>query len=181
MIFMLAYMFLFFGIFLAGMSGLMPANIFIGIPMFLRLMLFIVGFIISLVGLIILQGRAVKTGATHLLEFGRPGKIIWFYVYKDGSIKITPSVREIEGHLYSQELDALIHELKSYKLFDHSIRFVPEGTGHAVDLGMCLYASFLKTKYGFAGLREARQSFFNRFGMMKTKSYETEEMMYKDG
>lgn len=180
MIFMLAYVFLFFGIVLAGMSGLMPIEIIIGVPMFLRTMLFFVGFIISLVGLIILHGRAVKTGAVHLLEFGRPGKIIWFYVYKDGSIKITPSVREIEGHLYSRELDALIHELKSYKLFDHSVRFVPEGTGHAVDLGMCLYATFLKTKYGFAGLKEARHSFLNKIGVKTMKPYETQEL-YEDG
>lgn len=175
MIFMLAYMFLFFGIFLAGMSGLLPVNVYVGVPAFLRVMLFFVGIIISLVGMIILHGRAMKTGAVHLLEFGRPGKIIWFYVYKDGSIKITPSVREIEGHLYSKELDALIHELKSYKLFDHSIRFVPEGTGHAVDLGMCLYATFLKTRYGFAGLKEARQSFLNKFGIQTSKQYEVDE------
>jgi hypothetical protein len=169
MIFAMAYMFIFFGLFLAGMAGLLPADVFIMVPSFMRMILFFVGFVIALIGVILVQGRALKTGAIHLLEYGRPNKIIWFYVYKDGSIKITPSMREVEGQLYSPELDAQIHELKSYRLFDHSVRFVPEGTGHAIDLGMCLYATFLKNRWGFANLRQARKSFFNKFGVKSTK------------
>ena len=153
MIFALVYMFLFFGVFLAGFVGLLPAGMQGVIPDFFRMILFFMGIMIAFIGVIILQGRASKTGAVHLLDFGRPGKIIWFYAYRDGTIKITPSMREVEGQLYCKELDAQIHDLKSYRLFDHSIRFVPEGIGHAADLDMCLYAGLLKTKFGFSNLR----------------------------
>ena len=156
MIFQFFYMLVFFGFFMGGIIGLLPLTEQIGIPDYFRYVMFGVGFCLVMVGSSLVHGRAKKTGAEHLLEFGRPGDIIWFYVYKDGTIKITPSMREVEGQLYSKELDAQIQEMKSYRLFDHSIRFVPEGTGHAVDLGMCLYAAFLKTRNGFSNIREAR-------------------------
>jgi len=126
----------------------------------IRMMFFFVGVMISIVGLMMLHGRAYKTGAIHLLNFGKPGTIIWFYVYRDGSIKITPAMREVEGTLYSPELDAQIQDFKSYRLFDHSVRFVPEGIGHAVDLDMVLYSMMLKNKYGYQNIREARESAF---------------------
>lgn len=134
-------------------GGFLPDSI----PMMLKYLLFMMGFIISLLGIIILQGRAVKTGADHLLEFGRPDKIIWIYAYRDGTLKITPAMREIGGQLYSPELDAQIQDFKSYRIFDHSIRIVPEGIGHAVNLDYVLYATLLKTKYGFNNITEARQ------------------------
>ena len=169
MIFALVYMFLFFGIFLAGLAGLMPMEYQAIIPSYFRMILFFIGMIISFIGIVILQGRASKTGAVHLLEFGRPGKIIWFYAFRDSTLKITPAMREVEGQLYSKELDAQIHDLKSYRLFDHSVRFVPEGVGHAADLDMCLYAGLLKTKYGFSNLRQAREAGFRLLGYPKTK------------
>ena len=175
MIFMLVYMFLFFGIFLAGFAGLMPIEIQVMIPPFFRVILFFMGFMIAFIGIFILQGRASKTGAGHLLEFGRPGSIIWIYAHRDGTLKITPSIREVEGQLYCKELDAQIHDLKSYRLFDHSIRFVPEGVGHSVDLDMCLYAGLLKIKYGFSNLREARTAGFRLFGHPKTKPITSHE------
>jgi len=156
MIFLLGFMLLFFGLFLAGLPGLLPYAEQWIIPDMFRIFFFIIGLILSFFGMMIIHGRAMKTGAIHLLEFGRPNKILWFYVHKDGTITITPAMREVEGQLYSPELDAQIHEMKSYRLFDHSVRIVPEGMGHAVDLGMCLYAKFLKTRYGFENLREAR-------------------------
>jgi len=169
MIFILSTMVIIFGAIMSGMSGILPITSLVGVPYFLRILLFMIGLILILVGLMMIYGRAVKTGAVHLLDWGRPNRIIWFYVYKDGSIKITPAVRDVEGQLYSPELDAQIHEMKSYRLFDHSVRFVPEGTGHAIDLGLCLYAAFLKTKHGFSNLRQARKSFFNKFGIRTTK------------
>lgn len=154
MIFFLVYIFLFFGIMLVGMGSFLPPDM----PIMLNYLLFIMGIMIVFVGMIILQTRASKTGAIHLLEFGRPNTIIWFYVHRDGTVKITSAMREIEGQLYSKELDAQIHDLKSYRLFDHSIRFVPEGIGHAADLDMCLYATLLKTKFGLNNIREARRA-----------------------
>jgi len=146
-------MFLFFGMILLMMGGFLPPDI----PVMLKYLLFMMGFIISLLGIIILQGRAVKTGACHLLEFGRPDKIIWIYAYRDDTLKITPAMREIGGQIYSPELDAQIQDFKSYRLFDHSIRIVPEGIAHAVDLDFILYATLLKTKYGFNNITEARK------------------------
>lgn len=153
MIFFLVYMFLFFGMSLLMVGGFLPPNI----PVMLKYIIFMMGFTVSLIGIIILQGRAVKTGACHLIEFGRPDKIIWIYSYRDGTLKITPSMREIGGQLYAPELDAQIQDFKSYRLFDHSIRFVPEGIGHAVNLDFILYATLLKTKYGFNNITEARK------------------------
>jgi len=160
MIFMLAYMFIFFGVVMGGIIGLMPLQEQLMIPDFLRYIFFFLGFILAFVGLSLVHSRASKTGAVHILEFGRPGKLLWFYAYRDGTIKITPSIRDVEGQLYNAELDAQIHDYKSYKLFDHSVRFVPEGIGHSVDLDYCLYTGLLKTKYGFASLREAREKGF---------------------
>ena len=153
MIFFLVYIFLFFGIMLVGMGSFLPPEM----PIMLNYLLFLMGIMIIFVGMVILQSRASKTGAIHLLEFGRPNTIIWFYVHRDGTVKITPAIREIEGQLYSKELDAQIHDLKSYRLFDHSIRFVPEGIGHSESLDICLYTTLLKNKYGFTNLRESRK------------------------
>lgn len=175
MIFMFQYIFIFFGLVLAGLIGLLPFQEQFAIPDFLRYIMFGVGFVLCLVGIVLVQGRAKKTGAEHLLEFGRPNRIIWFYVYKDGTIKITPSMREVEGQLYSKELDAQILDFKSYRLFDHSIRIVPEGTGHAVDLGKCLYAMFLRNKHGFINIREAREKGFKNLFKAKPKPIITQE------
>ena len=175
MIFMLLYMLTFFGIFLAGFMGLMPINIQASVPYFLRIIFFFVGIIISVLGITMVHGRAKKTGAEHLLEFGRPDNILWFYVYRDGTVKITPSMREVEGQLYCNELDAQVNDLKSYRLFDHSIRFIPEGIGHAVDLDMVLYTTLLRNRYGFTNIREVRDSGFKLFGYPKDKEIKGQE------
>jgi len=165
MLFVFHYMLIFFGLFMSGIVGLMPLQEQFAIPGWLRFGMFGVGFVLAIVGITMVHGRAIKTGAIHLLEWGKPGKLIWFYVHKDGTIKITPAMRAVEGHLYSRELDAQIMDLKSYRLFDHSVRFVPEGTGHSVDLGMCLYVAYLKNKWGLTNIREARQKGF--MGLLK--------------
>lgn len=170
MIFLLVYMFFMGGLMLFAMSMFLPPDI----PAMGKYMLFMMGSIIAFIGIFILQGRAVKTGAGHLLEFGRPNNIIWFYVHRDGTIKITPAIREIEGQLYSRELDAQIQDLKSYRLFDHSVRIVPEGIGHAADLDMCLYVTLLKSKYGFNNIREARKG-IKVFGFPKTQPVQSKE------
>jgi hypothetical protein len=157
MFFFLAYLTMFFGIFMAGISGLFPASVQNVIPDMYRSFFFIMGLIVAMIGLVLLNIRAIKVGANHLIAPGRPDSILWLYVFRDGTIKIVPSLRVVEGQLYSPELDAQIHEMKSYRIFDHSIRFVPEGVGHAIDLDMCLYAYVLKTKWGFSNLLQARK------------------------
>jgi hypothetical protein len=157
MMFVLSYMLVMTGLFLAGFMGLMPLNIQLMVPTILRIALFAVGMVLAFFGVFLPHSRAKKTGAEHLIDPGRPGTIIWFYVHRDGTVRITPAIREVENALYAPELDALVHEMKSYRLFDHSVRFVPEGIGHAVDLDMCLYVTLLKNKYGYQNLREARK------------------------
>jgi len=157
MIFMMSFMLVILGLVMSGISAMLPIQTLSAVPYMFRIILFMVGVIMACMGFILLWGRAKKTGADHLLEPGRPSRILWFYVYRDGTIKITPAMREVEGQLYSPEMDAQIQDMKSYRLFDHPVRFVPEGVGHAVDLGKCLYAQFLKTKYGFESIREARE------------------------
>lgn len=158
MIFFLAMMLMLFGITLAGICGVLPIMMVAQIPLFLRILLFFVGIVMGVVGYMILYGRANKTGAKHLIEPAKRGEHLWFYAYRDGSILITPGIRKVESQLYSPELDAQIQEFKSYRIFDHSVRFVPEGIGHAIDLGMCLYAQLLRGKYGFERMEEARES-----------------------
>ena len=161
MIFGLVLMFMVFGLLLAGLPGLIPGVLQHQIPDFFRLFFIMIGGVIQFIGFVILHGRADKTGCTHLLEFGKPGTINWLYVYKDGEIKITPSMRDVESQLYSKDLDAQIRELKSYRIFDHSIRIVPEGVGHATDLDMVLYANLLRSKWGFQSIRGARKGISN--------------------
>ena len=184
MIFALVFLFLIMGVCLSGFIGLLPLQMQIMIPDIFRFLLFFVGAVISSIGVIILRGRADKTDTIHLLEYGRPGTVNWFYFYKDGTMKITPSIRDIESQLYSKELDAQITELKSYKLFDHSIRIVPEGVGHAADLDMVLYANLFKSKWGFRSIPAARKSIFNTFfDMFKQPDYRTlpkEHLMVQD-
>jgi len=156
------FMLLMFGSIVSLMGFFMPA----GFEAF-SILFWGVGLSIQSVGAFMVWSRAHKTGVWHFLDPGRPGTIKWFYVERDGSVKITDSMREVEGSLYSKEMDALIKDMKSYKLFDHSVRFVPAGIGHSVDLDMCLYAHMLKTKWGFNNLREARKGGFSIFGYPK--------------
>lgn len=176
MIFGFVYILVFVGLFLAGFMGLMPLDVLIIVPSVFRIMLFFVGIMIAFFGIVIIHGRAKKTGANHLLEFGKPGNILWFYVHRDGTIKITPSMREVEGTLYCRELDAQIQDFKSYRLFDHSIRFVPEGIGHAVDLDMVLYSMMLRNKYGYQNIREARDGVFKKLGLQTKEMQQSERL-----
>ena len=162
MMFGMTYLLALIGVFLAGFLALLPPEYQVMIPMIFRVAFFGVGAMIAFFGVFMTHMRAKKTGAEHLIEPGRPGTILWFYVHKDGTVKITPAMREVESALFSPELDAVVHEMKSYRLFDHSVRFVPEGIGHAVDLDMCLYVSLLKNKFGFQTLREAREKGFGK-------------------
>ena len=185
MIFALAFLFLIVGLTLCGVIGLMPLQIQMVIPDMFRFLFFFIGGLISAIGLVILRGRAEKTDAIHILEYGRPGTVNWFYFYKDGTMKITPAIRDVEGQLYSKELDAQISELKSYRLFDHSIRIVPEGVGHAVDLDMVLYANLFKTKWGFRSISAARKNIFSSmFNMLRQPEMNTlpkENMLVSKG
>jgi len=138
------------GLMLCGLSGYMP-------ELMLQGMMFIVGMIISLVGLFMLYIRAIKTGAIHLLNTAQPNSVIWFYIQRDGTVKITPAFKRIEGMTESKEMDAIIQDMKAYRIFDHQIRFVPEDLGHSADVKHCVYARIMKNKYGFESIRDGRR------------------------
>lgn len=153
----LSMMLIILGCFIAGITGLVNPLELYQIPGIMRVMPMFIGIIMSMAGFMLLMTRAKKTGVIHLLKPSKPGLINWLYVHKSGEIEITPSVREIEGMLYSPKLDAMIHDVKRYNIYDHNIRVVAEGHGHAEDLGMCLYATYLKKK-GFKDIFHARDA-----------------------
>lgn len=173
MYFFLAFMMVFAGLFLAGACAMLPLEILATVPVEFRSLLFMMGFVLSFVGLFLLYLRCVKLGVHHIIAPGRPEQILWIFVYKDGTFHITPSMRVVEGQLYSKELDAQISEFRSYRWGDHSIRVVPEGTGSSIDLDLCLYAYVLKTKYGFSNILQARSGWFGK--LKKTEPIVGEE------
>jgi len=145
------------GLTLAAFCGMVPGETQAIIPYYFRFLMFIVGGMLGLMGIMMLIIRAKKTGAEHLIRPGRPGLINWLYVYGDGEMRITPAMRAGEGQLYNPELDSQIIDAKTYTMGDHRFRIVPEVVGHAVDLDYVYYTNLLKTRYGFENMREARQ------------------------
>ena len=112
-----------FGLLMTGMSGAFPNIAF-------QILFFVLGIIIAFTGITMLYLRAIKTGAIYLLKPAQPNQMIWFYIQRDGTVKITPALRRIEGMSESREMDAIIQDMKAYRIFDHQIRFVPEDLGH---------------------------------------------------
>ena len=163
------------GLFLASFCGMIPGDTQLIIPYYFRFLMFMVGGMLGLMGIMMLMIRAKKTGAEHLIRPGRPGLINWLYIYADGEMRITPSNRVGEGQLYNPDLDSQIIDAKTYTMGDHRFRIVPEVVGHAVDLDYVYYVNLLHTKYGFENLREARQGriehILNKFGVKRTKEF----------
>lgn len=141
------------GVLTAGLSAFMPWQI-------MQIFTMMFGLLIAMVGMIMLITRATKTGAVHLLKTAQPHKMLWFYIQKDGQVFITPAFRRAEGMTQSEEMNAIVQDLKSYRLHDHQIRFVPEGIGHTADVKNVLYATVMKSKYGFEGIRDGRSKIF---------------------
>lgn len=158
MYFLLAIMFVMGGVGIASAYSFLPLEVIYQMPPGFGTIMMGVGLLMAMVGIILLWIRAIKVGANYLINPGRPDRILWFYIFPDNSVKIVPAKRDVEGFLYSKKLDATVQELKSYHLFDHPIRFVPEGLGHTADLDACLYAYFLKSKFGFKSIKEAREA-----------------------
>ena len=170
------------GLTLAAFCGMVPVEGQLIIPYWFRFIMFIVGGMIGLMGIMMLIIRAKKTGAEHLIRPGRPGLINWLYVYADGEMRITPAMRAGEGQLYNPELDSQIIDAKTYTMGDHRFRIVPEVVGHAVDLDYVYYTNLLKTRYGFESMREARQGriehILNKVGIHRHKEVlDTEKLL----
>lgn len=149
MIYLVQYMMLAFG-FLFMIFGAASPPLYGAIFMFF-------GLVIAACGPIMLHLRTIKLGLHHLIEPPARGVVNWLYIRKSGDIEILPSFKRIEGMLESEEIGAMIHEYKTYRLCDQSIRLVAEGHGHAADVGLCLYASYLK-RNGIKSLLQARDN-----------------------
>lgn len=139
-----------FGLLISGISGHAPSP-----P--LQIIFFIGGIMVAFVGMLLLYGRAIKTGAIYLLQSAQPDNMIWFYIQRDGTVKITPAFRRIEGMSESKEMDSIIQDMKAYRIFDHQVRFVPEDLGHSADVKHCVYARVMKNKYGFESIKDGRR------------------------
>ena len=144
------------GSFCMGFCGLLFGEVQAYVPLMFRFLMFMFGLTLVIVGMMMLIIRIKKIGADHLIAPGRPGSILWFYIYGDGEVRITPAMRAGEMQLYNPDMEAQVIDVKTYSLGDHKVRFVPEVLGHAVDMDYILYANVLKTKYGFENLREVR-------------------------
>lgn len=168
MLFAISYMCSIFGGLLAGIAWLLPSYYLDTVHPTLRLLLFVIGFVLIILPTILIHSRALKTTLVHILEPGSPWKINWMYVYKDGEIIFTPSFRAGGKQLYNEALDAqLVADPKAYKIFDHNIRVVPEGLAFSQDLDYVLQAEVYKGRWGFENMRELREGFKGKLGLKK--------------
>jgi len=151
---------IFMGLLVASFCGL--ARTWVPIPASFSLLCFFFGFVLAFAGLMILFIRIHKLGLNWLIAPGRPWIQLWFYIYKDGEVRVTPGIRLGEGLLYSPKLDATIPDVRTYSFGDHKIRFVPEAMGHACDLDMVQYVQILRHKRGWTNMRQARQGIFSK-------------------
>jgi len=145
MILLMQYMVMIFGVVMILIGNYMPGGY----------VFFILGMILIITGPLMVHLKLMKTRLAYFLENPRNDTVLWLYVRKGGEIDITPAFKRIEGMLESPEHDALVHELKAYRMCGHSVRLVAEGHGHAADLGLCLYAQWLK-RNGIESLHQAR-------------------------
>lgn len=155
MIFVIMIMFLMGGLAVISMAAFIPDTM--AFASLLKMMLIFFGWILPIVGVVILYGRAKKTSVIHVLNPSKKDESLWLYAFRDSHLMFTPGIRQVESQLYSPELDAQIQDYKSYHLADHTIKIVPEGIGHAADLGMCLYTQLMRNKWGFEKIQEARE------------------------
>lgn len=176
---LLSLIFIIVGLLLTSSGYLLPLDIYFLVPDMFKITIVFVGFIFTIAGFMILMIRAHKTGAIHLLKPGKPGHHIWFYIHRDSTMQITPSIRVAEGQLYNSELDSQIISARSYRIADHNVCIVPEVVGHGIDVDYVLYVNLLESVYGIENLKEARKAPFdsalNKLGIKRYKEVEGQE------
>jgi len=176
---MWSILFIIAGFLVASSGYLLPLDLYFAVPDMFKLILVFVGGIFVFAGWSLLILRAYKTGAIYLLKPGRPNHHIWFYIHRDSTMQITPSVRVAEGQLYNSDLDSQIISARSYRLADHNICIVPEVVGHGIDVDYVLYVNLLESVYGLENLKDARKetidSVLEKFGIRRYKDLEGQE------
>jgi len=175
----LSFIFILTG-FMIGASGyILPLDLYFNIPDMFKLIMVFVGAIFVIAGYMLIILRAQKTGAIHLLKAGKPDRHIWFYIHRDSTVQITPSVRVAEGQLYNSDLDSQIISARSYRLADHNICIVPEVVGHGIDVDYVLYVNLLESIYGLENLKDARKEtldgILQKFGIRRYAEKEGQE------
>ncbi len=174
MIFARSYMLMLIGLMLMVLCILFSFFI----PFIIVLMFMIIGVILILMSLLLIHFRAMDSTLIHLLDDPKRSKIHWLYVYGDRDIIVTPAMRKLERHSFSKKLDQQIQDFQTYRFAGHAIRIVPEGVGHSVDLGLCLYASFAKRVWNVKSLHELRK-FITRKKEKLPQEKETEISTYQ--
>jgi len=176
---MLSLIFILAGFLLAASGYLLPMDIYFAVPDMFKLILVFVGGILTIAGWMLLILRASKTGAIHLLKAGKPDRHIWFYIHRDSTMQITPSVRVAEGQLYNSDLDSQIISARSYRLADHNVCIVPEVVGHGIDVDYVLYVNLLESVYGLENLKDVRKEtldgILEKFGIRRYAEKEGQE------
>ena len=179
MYFFFTFVLTLFGIIVAGICGLLPWETYVTVPSEIRYGMFVFGMILPIAGQFLLYMRADRVGATKLIAPNRPGTVLWFYIYRDNEIVITPALRSGEGQLYNDRMDSQVIDVKTYTLADKKIRIVPEIVGHAVDLDYVAYADLLRSRFGFENLKEARTGFVDKvvskFGIKRYQEIPAQE------
>ena len=178
---MLSLLFIIAGFLLSASGYLLPIDVYFSIPDMFKLIMVFLGGILTIAGWLLLILRAQKTGAIHLLKPGKPGHHIWFYIHRDSTMQITPSIRVAEGQLYNSDLDSQIISARSYRLADHNICIVPEVVGHGVDVDYVLYVNLLESIYGLENLKDVRRetmdSVLEKFGIRRFKEKVGQEVV----
>lgn len=125
----------------------------------LLLPVWVFGAIFCVIALARIYMDVKQTTLYELIEEPRPGEVKWLYVYGDRDIIVVPSMRRMQMYSYSQELNQQIKEFATYRFAGHTVRIVPEGIGHSIDLGACLYATHFKQKFGVRSIFDLRKLF----------------------
>jgi len=142
------------------------------IPFIIILIFLMLGIMLIITSIVLLHLRAVNSTLIYLLEDPKRGFINWLYAYGDYDMRVTPARRKLEKHSYSKKLDQQIRDFRTYRLAGHSVRIVPEGVGHSVDLGKCLYATYAKREWNIKSLGELRSAVTGIFSQKKEIPYE---------
>jgi len=133
------------------------------------------GIIILIMAPIILLILARRSSAIHLIDFPKPGQVLWLYIMKGGMGYFVPSTRLAQAFLYSKGRGIVkdIGDNSRISIGRHSVRVVLETVGHTIDPYQAQYASRLRKKKGFKDIRQARNA--GRFihkGFVKEKDVE---------
>lgn len=156
MFFAKSYLFMFMGLIMcsvAFMFGMIFPVLILWLP------LFIVGALLIFISLARVHMDVLNSTLYNLIEETKPGYVNWIYVYGDGEMIATPAMRKLEMHSYSPKLDQQVREWKTYRFAGHTVRIVPEGIGHSVDLGKCLYVNYHKRVNGIRSIFDLRKMF----------------------